>query len=393
MDQLRMYFLGTPHVELGGHELKPDFRKALALLVFLVVSNQKQRRETLMNLLWSEQSEAKARSALRNSIYTIRKTLPDGFLNIDRGEVGFDGKTDSWCDVQAYFDALSRCSHHEHEDFSLCHSCRQLLEGAVDMYKGDFLSGFSLKDSENFTDWQFFQSEKLRQEQAGALERICKSYSAAHQYKDAVRYAHRWLSMDQLNESAYRSLMRIYTWSGNRSGAIRQYEDCARVLGDELGIEPQDMTISLLDDIRNDNLAPPELQAKESVAIVQKRSAVVQKPLGSSATRGMFSEESIVDKQYVTTIAIGLRQKTNPVFNMTYELKVDSTQLFQKESRAVITRYGGMVNHMYGDRILAIFGENWTRESDPELALCAAMEIKRLPCPEGFGAIVGVGTG
>ena len=36
----------------------------------------------------------------------------------------------------------------------------------------DFLSGFSLRDSLNFDDWQFFQAEGLRREWGAALERL-----------------------------------------------------------------------------------------------------------------------------------------------------------------------------------------------------------------------------
>jgi hypothetical protein len=37
------------------------------------------------------------------------------------------------------------------------------LEEAIELCRGDFLEGFSLPDSAQFDDWQFFQSEGLRQ--------------------------------------------------------------------------------------------------------------------------------------------------------------------------------------------------------------------------------------
>jgi len=108
------------------------------------------------------------------------------------------------------------------------------LTEAISLYRDDFLAGFTLRDSPGFDEWQFFQTECLRQEFATALERLAQAYTGQGAYERAIVYARRWLSLEPLHESAHRYLMRLYAESGQRVAALRQYED-ARVQG-QLGL-------------------------------------------------------------------------------------------------------------------------------------------------------------
>jgi len=87
--------------------------------------------------------------------------------------------------------------------------CVQPLEQAAAFYRGDFMAGFSLRDSAAFDEWQFFQSEKLKNELAGALRRLALAYSSQVETNRAIQTARRWLTLDLLNEEAHRLLMQI----------------------------------------------------------------------------------------------------------------------------------------------------------------------------------------
>ena len=50
----------------------------------------------------------------------------------------------------------------------------------VELYRGDFLEGFSLRDSAAFDEWQFFQAEALRQELAAALQPETRPVHSPH---------------------------------------------------------------------------------------------------------------------------------------------------------------------------------------------------------------------
>ena len=54
------------------------------------------------------------------------------------------------------------------------------------MYRGAFLSGFFLKDSPTFENWQIREEENLRLEQLYVLERLVKMHGSAGEYEKAV---------------------------------------------------------------------------------------------------------------------------------------------------------------------------------------------------------------
>lgn len=141
---------------------------------------------------------------------------------------------------------------------------------AAELYRDDFLAGFSLRDSPSFDDWQFRQTERLRRELADVLQTLIRHSSAGGRYELALQHARRWLSLDPLDESAHRELMRIQYWAGNRSAALRQYRECVRTLGQELSVTPLEETTQLYQSIRENrpSAAPEKAQPKSGSAEV-----------------------------------------------------------------------------------------------------------------------------
>ena len=52
-------------------------------------------------------------------------------------------------------------------------------------------------------------------------------------------------------EEGYRKLMLIYSNMGMKAEAIRAYNECQRVLAEELGVDPDKLTISIYERIIN----------------------------------------------------------------------------------------------------------------------------------------------
>jgi len=153
-------------------------------------------------------------------------------------------------DVDLLRQRLAACKRHGHAEQELCPECAALLDEAVDLYGDGFLAGYSLPDSPAFDEWQFFEGETLRDEFAGALQRLAGWYGARGEYDRAIPYARRWLALDPLHEPAHRALMRLYVQAGQRTAALRQYDECTRLLADELGIVPGPETEQLYRAIR-----------------------------------------------------------------------------------------------------------------------------------------------
>jgi DNA-binding SARP family transcriptional activator/predicted ATPase len=257
VSSLALYVLGPPRVELDGAPVAIDRRKALALLVYLAVTRQDHSRDSLATLLWPESDQSKARASLRSALWSLTKALGEGWLEVDRETVRFKPDADAWLDADEFQDRLQECRTHGHSPDQPCPDCLSPLSQAVTLYHDDFLAGFTLSDSPGFDEWQFFQTDGLRQDLASALERLARNHGERGEYEAAITHARRWVALDPLHEPAQRLLMRLYAWSDQRAAALRQYEECARALQEELDIPPDEETTRLYTAIKEKAELPP----------------------------------------------------------------------------------------------------------------------------------------
>lgn len=63
MAELKLALLGSPHVAVGERSVVVELRKALALLFYLAITNQRQSRDWLATLFWPEQDQSRARKS------------------------------------------------------------------------------------------------------------------------------------------------------------------------------------------------------------------------------------------------------------------------------------------------------------------------------------------
>jgi len=162
MSSLKLCLLGSPYLERDGLPLEMRTRKNMALIAYLAVTGESHNRETLVTLLWPELEPSRARGNLRRSLSELKKALDGEWLVADREIVGLDPSADLWCDVDEFQRLTQTWEGHNHSETEACSECLTSLAEAVELYRGDFLEGFSLRDSPNFDDWQFFEAEGLR---------------------------------------------------------------------------------------------------------------------------------------------------------------------------------------------------------------------------------------
>ena len=195
-------------------------------------------RDTLAALLYPEYRQERARAAFRRTLSSLRTGIGGDLLQADRDTVSLTQDQRVWCDVLRFGALIAQCKGHGHGDGQVCVDCLPLLEEAAALYTGDFMTGFSLRDSISFDDWQLFQAESLRRELSGVLERLVRGAGAQGRWQQAIDHCHRWISLDPLHEPGHRRLMQLYAWNGQRSAALRQYRECVRILDEELGVAP-----------------------------------------------------------------------------------------------------------------------------------------------------------
>ncbi len=243
---LSLSFLGAPRIERDGQLVLTDTRKAVALAAYLALTQVEHNREELAALFYPDAEPARARGALRRTLSALRSAL-GGVLETDRERVRLN--TDRvHVDVLEFRQLVASAGHAPGD--------RAALARAAQLYRGDLLAGFTLRDSPGFDEWQFFETESLRKQLAHVLEQLVALERARGNFKRAIEYARRWLALDALHEPAHRALMELYTRDGQRAAALRQYHECVRLLDKELGVAPLPETAELFRAINEQRLAP-----------------------------------------------------------------------------------------------------------------------------------------
>jgi DNA-binding SARP family transcriptional activator/pimeloyl-ACP methyl ester carboxylesterase len=257
MASTQLLVLGPPRLERDAKPLVLPLRRAVALLVYLAVTERPQSRETLAMLLWPESDHREARGRLRRTLHRLIELLGDDVLDVEGDTLRLAADADLWVDCSAFQDhAAAGLTPRDARAALLEDQIRHLTQAAA-LYVDDFMAGFAVPDSSAWDEWQFLQREHLRQRFAQVLELLVDAQGTQGAWEAAAATARRWVGLDPLHEPAQRALMRAYALAGQQAAALRQYQECVRVLDTELGVEPEADTTALYDAIRSRRLTPP----------------------------------------------------------------------------------------------------------------------------------------
>jgi DNA-binding SARP family transcriptional activator len=223
---LHIYLLGSPLVEWAGETLSIPRRHVRGLFYYLSAQRAPASREHLSFLLWPDIPEEHARRNLTRALTHLRRALPLPHVLVSQEErVGLDERW-VWCDVL---------------------EMRRLVEGRpdvgglqriVDLYRGPFLNGFGIPDCLEFERWSCQERAALELIYLEALSRLVEAQTAESDYASAIVYARRYLETDELAEEMHRRLIALYALIGDRTRALRQFEECVSILERELGADP-----------------------------------------------------------------------------------------------------------------------------------------------------------
>ena len=237
-EALVISLLGGFQARVGASAIHLPTRKTQALLAYLALRpGQPHDREKIQGLLWPDAAQRQAQASLRQTLFTLRKTLP--------------GTSAAALLTTATTVALD--ASHLRVDVALLErqvggATRDALEGVASLYAGHLLEAFVI-DEAPFDDWIENERSRLREVALGTLERLLDFQATAGEPEKAIQTALHALRLDPLRESAHRALMQLYAASGRRGAAVQQYRSLVSALARELGIEPDSQTKRLHDDI------------------------------------------------------------------------------------------------------------------------------------------------
>lgn len=344
MAELKLFTLGPPRLERDGHPIDLNLRKALALLIYLTVTAQPQSRDTLATLLWPDSDQREARGRLRRTLHRLRDELGVDVVQVANDTLQLDQTAHLWFDGANFLQHAARglAVHGGADADQIEH-----LRAAEALYTDDFLAGWTVAESAAFDEWQFFERERLREILAQVLERLVRSYAAQGTWEAAIPYARRWVALDPLHEAAQRELMTVYAWAGQQAAAVRQYKECVRILGAELGVAPDDETMALYDAIRFRRFPPPAegpAARSQTGATAFPRREDHQAPLPTAAISPQADNDRTqtgVDEPAQPPFVVPA--PPTPMVNRVAEVQTICTHLRDRRIRAVtITGIGGI---------------------------------------------------
>ncbi len=239
MAALTLALLGGFRASLAsGAPVAIPSKKAQALLAYLAAPpGQAHSREKLATLLWGDSGEEQARHSLRQTLFALRRALPESNrpILLQEGErVAIDTRSVR-VDTVEFERLIERGRPND-------------LEQAITLYRGDFFEGVGVKEAA-FEEWLIARRERLRELALEAMAKLLAHQTKADRVDEAIRLAARLLTLDPLQERVHRQLMRLYSRQGRRPAALRQYQLCCQVLERELGIEPEQETKELYQQI------------------------------------------------------------------------------------------------------------------------------------------------
>ena len=199
-------------------------RKPLGLLVYLRLraSAGLVWRDRLLAAFWPELPQDRARRALSQALYVLRKSLGEGLVEGEGHEaVGVDPAR-IWCDASRFEEALAEGNPEE----------------ALALYGGDLLDGFFVPDAPEFERWLDGERARLRGLAADAACALADREEGAGNLSGAARWARRGAELTPYDERTAVRVIELLLAAGDRSGARHEFRQYCERLRTDLEIEP-----------------------------------------------------------------------------------------------------------------------------------------------------------
>jgi DNA-binding SARP family transcriptional activator len=239
--------LGPVDVSVDGGPAPPDllWRKHLALLVYLARSPRRIRaRDHLVGLLWGDRGEAAARHSLSEALRVIRRHAGEAAVETARGQVLL---ADGFVDVDVdQMEALA---------------ATEAWEAAAELIAGEFLEGFAVPGASEFEDWLAAERDHWRRRGVEVLVRGSEALSAAGRTQEASALAGRALGLESTSERALGAVLRCLSLTGDRAGALEQFDRFRDRLAEQVGAEPGEGIQALADRVRRERGVRAEVVA------------------------------------------------------------------------------------------------------------------------------------
>ena len=239
---LHVTFLGEQAIidSETGDAVSPSPR-ALALLAFLVTHpGIPQARARLAALFWPDSPDGQALTNLRRELHSLRRSVSDTpDLVVTTADL-------CWRDGECAVDVRAFDTERAHAlDAGDDAAFEAHATSALRAYRGAFLPGCD-------DDWATAVRGELEQRCVDLCDRLAAVRRRLGDLPAAAEVIRRRILLRPSEETGYRTLMELQFELGDRSGAVRTFHHCAAVLERELGVEPDQVTRDVFEQLLRD---------------------------------------------------------------------------------------------------------------------------------------------
>ncbi len=210
--------------------------KTIQLFQFFVTARHRKamHKEQIMDRLWEEDGESGDQN-FKVALHGVNKVLePNKKSHADARFILRQGLTyqlnteEIWIDSDALESYIAIGNQAFATDPALAQSA---YREALALQKGSYLP------DRIYQDWSCDERERLQVLILGALITLAEMLVQDNPM-ESIRLSQQALLIDAAWEDAYRIQMEAYLQKGNRPMAIKTYQQCEKILHDEMGIQP-----------------------------------------------------------------------------------------------------------------------------------------------------------
>lgn len=225
MNLLSVKLLGNPSVIFNNKKVNFPYKKSEALFYYVCI-NKKVSRDEAINIFWADSNEETARKNLRDALYKIKTSINENIFTSSKSVIEFSG------------------------DFIVDTDTDKIDESnAVNIYEGDFLFNFSIKNCYDFEYWLQEKRDKYKEIYIKSIHNTINNLISISDYSSIEKYGNILIKNDPYNEKTYRYLMKTYALSEDYNKAIKLYHGLSNILKNDLHVEPEHKTKKLFKEI------------------------------------------------------------------------------------------------------------------------------------------------
>jgi DNA-binding SARP family transcriptional activator len=244
-------------------------RSRLALLALLASAGPAGiSRDKVLLYLWPESDTERARHALKQAVYALRRDLGDEDAIVGTSSLSLN-PTLFESDLRDFESAIARGDY----------------PAAIATYTGPFLDGVYLKDAPEFERWCAEQRVRHAQSWAHAVEELAKGAERTGEWREAVNRWRQLAANEPLSGRVTQSLMRALAESGDTAAALQQYRIHESLVREEMGGSPESEVVAFADALKSGKWqkSPPVVVATRPTPVASPYFPGAATPLSTPA--------------------------------------------------------------------------------------------------------------